>query len=444
MAFNRTPQQSTYQTKQVNLMKQINHRGAIPTKDEDYLNCYIEFTNNKELKEQDFHIVKRPGTSQYIPAVAGASIRGVHYNEDFRKFYYVASNTLYIWDVGTGALSGSSPGIFTSTSGEVGFTDYLYDTGVTVVIMTDGTQLFQIDSANVTTPCTDPDMPAHLPSPVFLDGYLFLIKVNTSDIYNSDLNAPLAWTPGNFISAEIGADLVRKLAKLNNYLVVFGSTTIEYFWDAGNATGSPLQRNDTPVKFNGYLGGFAQYGQLIYFVGNDVQGQPTVYTLKDFSIEEISSPTLVRYLSSLTTTYSVKKGSIFGVGGHTFYLLDYGSYTYVYDITTKVWTRWAYQQGLGFGMDFAITCKDSNDTKALFCINSSTQIFQINLDLHSDSGVLYTAFGVTDNEFFDTYNQKTGYRMTVIADRPDGTGNTIEISWSDDDYKTYNTPVLSN
>lgn len=439
MAYSKSPQQSTYQTKQVSILKQQNQRNALPTKDEDYLNVYFDLIDNKGLKDNDFHIVKRPGTASYISSVPGPSIRGMHYNEDFRKLYYVADDTLYIWDVGSGSLSGSVPAIFISNTGDVGFTDYLYDTGSTVVILTDGTELFQINSSNVVTPCTDPDMPVHLPNPVFLDGYLFLIKADTSDIYNSDLNDPLSWTPGNFISAEIGPDLARKIAKLNNYLIVFGTTTIEYFWDAGNATGSPLQRNDTPVKFNGYLGGFAQYGNTCYFVGNDIQGQPSAYKLEDFKIEEISTPTIVRYLTSLVTTYSLKRASIICSDGHAFYLIDYGTLTYVYDITSKQWARWGYQALQGFGMDFAITVKDTNDTKALFCFNNSTQIYQMSPTFTSDSGVIYSASGVTDNQFFDTYNQKAMHRLVVQADRPT-IAASLDVSWSDDDYQTFSTP----
>lgn len=439
MAFSKQPQQSTYQPKEVPLLYEDNHRLSSPTKDADLLNCYIELVKNKELGKQDYQITKRAGSTPYIPSVGASIVRGFHYNQDFQKLYYCVGSTMYIWNVATNTISSTLGGFFLSTIGEVGFCDYLYDTGVTVVIATDGTQLKQISSTDVTTPCTDPDLPVHRPVPVFLDGYLFLVKTDSSDIYNSDLNDPLAWTPGNFISAEITPDQTSYIAKLNNYLVVFGSGSIEYFWDAGNATGSPLQRNDTPVKFNGFLGGFAQNGQKIYFVGNNVESQPSVFMLEDFKIEEVGTPTVTRYLSSLAVNFVSGKCCITSIDGHTFYILNFVNVTYVMDIDSQIWTRWSYQQRGYFDARFAITGKAGNGLYSWFILEQDSTIYRLNSNLYQDGGINFTASGVTKNEYFDTYNQKTMHRLVIWADKPSSSA-TMQISWTDDDYQTYNTP----
>lgn len=436
MAFSKTPQQSTYQTKTIELFRQVNNRSNVPTQDEDYLNCFVELITNKELKQQDKVFVKRPGTALYALPVTGSQIRGVHYNQDFTKLYYVVGDTMYIYNIVTNTLSTSIAAFFGTSSGDVGFCDYLYDTGVQVVIATDGTTLKQIDSANTVTACTDPDLPVHVPCPVFLDGYLFILKANTSDLYNSNLNNPLLWTPGDFISAEIGPDLAKKVVKLNNYLVVFGTNTIEYFWDAAVASGSPLQHNDTPVKFNGYLGGLALHGNKSYFVGNNVQGEPDVFVLEDFKMESIGTQSITRFLGNQNLAFTSITGSIIAVCGHVFYLLNAGTYTYVYDLETKLWSRWGRGGSANFPVTFGISCKTLINVKTLIGFDGETGLFAVDEDYYTDDGTLFTVQGVTENTYFDTNNQKTMARLNVWADRVEG---DLSVQWSDDDYQTYNT-----
>lgn len=433
------PVPSSYQKKMIPLMREQHNRGVIPTKDIDYLNIYFELTQDKELQDSDQYIVKRDGCSQYITSV-GPAPRGMFYNQDFKKLYYVVLDTLYIWDVAGNTLSASIPTFFTTTTGDVGFTDYLYDDGNQVIVISDGTSLKQVDSSNTVTASTSPDLPVpHQPYPIFLDGYIFILKSNTSDLYNSNLNDPLAWTAGDFISAEIQPDQAIRPIKLNNYIVIFSSKSIEYFWDAGNVSGSPLQRNDTPVKFNGYLGGYAQWGNQAYIVGNNVEGQPDIFVLEDLKADSIGNETISRYLANLTETYTSYSGSMVASGGHTFYVLNAGDYTFVCDLVTKQWFRWGYQQQIGFPIGASVNTKTLTTYKSLFYLSDSSTIYEFSPTLYQDNGVNFTTQGVTDNEVFGTYDQKMMARLTVWADKPPASG-VLLLSWSDDDYQSYSTP----
>jgi hypothetical protein len=44
------------------------------------------------------------------------------------------------------------------------------------------------------------------------------------------------------------------------------------------------------------------------------------------------------------------------------------------------------------------------------------------------------------NQDFDSYDQKVLYRFIVVADRGAGS-NPVNLSWSDDDFQTFSTPV---
>lgn len=437
MANTRTPAVSTYQTKMVNLLTSEFDRSPVSGKDTEHINVFFELIKEKEIGENNFYIVKRPGTTQYIAATGGFIIRSMYFNSDFQKLYYVVDDDLYVWNVATNTLSTTINAFFTTTTGDVGFTDYLYDNGTQTVIITDGTTLKQIDSANVVTTCVDADLPVpHQPYPVFLDGYLFLLKSDTSDLYNSNLNDPMLWTAGDFITSEIQPDQATRPIKVNNYIVVFGTDSIEYFWDAGNTTGSPLQRNDTPVKYNGFLGAYAQWGNKAYFVGNNVQGQPDVFVLEDLKMDSIGDTTVSRYLSSLDTVYSSYRGSIVGIAGHAFYVLNAGSLTYVYDLTTKLWCKWDFQQEGNFKMIDSVNAKTVGSYKAFFCLTNDTRVYQFTYSAGQDNAVSFTCSGQTDNQMFDSYNQKTMSRLTVWADKPNTTA-LMNIQWTDDDYQLY-------
>lgn len=443
MANTKTPAVSTYQTKMVNLLTSEFDRSPASGKDTDHLNVFFELIQEKSINENNFYITKRPGVEHYISAVGPNSIRSMYFNNNFQKLYYVVQDDLHVWDVTTDTSSIIIPAVFGTTTGDVGFTDYLYDNGTQVVIFTDGTTLNQIDSGNSITVCADPDLPVpHQPYPVFLDGYLFLLKSDTSDLYNSNLNDPMLWTPGDFITSEIQPDSAVRPIKVNNYIVVFGTDSIEYFWDAGNTTGSPLQRNDTPVKYNGFLGAYAQWGNKVYFVGNNVQGQPDVFVLEDLKMDSIGDVTLTRYLSNLSIPYSSYRGSIVGIAGHVFYILAAGTLTYVYDLTTKLWCRWAYQQDTKFPILDSVNAKTASTYRAFFCLEGST-VYQFSYAVGDDNFVNFTCSGQTDNQMFDSYNQKTMSRLTVWADKPSAT-LSMNLQWTDDDYQTYNTAQTVN
>lgn len=444
MAFTKTPGQDTYSTKEVKLMNVWESRNRSADKDNEALNLFYEFVSDQKTKDSDFFVVKRDGTTlraYYVDPTDGV-VRNFYHWEDNDAFIVAQGADLQIFRASTGVPLASLLGEFTTTTGEVGFTEYQYDTGVTSVIITDGTTLLELSTTFVATACTDPGLPVpHLPYPQYLDGYVFVIKSGTADIYNSDLNDPLVWTSGSPISAEMLPDTARRLGKLNNYLLVFGSASIEYFWDAGNATGSPLQRYDTPVKYIGYLGAYAELANRIYFVGNSATAAPDVYVLEDLKITEISDPVVRRYLIPLSTF----DGNVVSFGGHDFFWLTAGTLTYAYDMDNKLWHRMAWKTGTDFPIRNAhtvfvtglgnVTVFNVNGDTAFYSFQSGTYTdYNINTSL----GVNFTMRIITDPEFFDTYNRKTAGRLIINGDRPPATC-TASVSHTDDDYQTWST-----
>jgi hypothetical protein len=441
MAYNKTPQTSTYQTKTIQLVNSLNSRTGNVNKDTDFLNCFFEIAQNKLTGEKTIQVVKRAGLSSYI--ASASSVRGIHYWEDQSKLFVASGTDVAIYNSDTGSLI-TTVTTFGTTTGEVGFTEFLYDDNTVKVVITDGTTLGTMDTANTWVASADADLPTpHLPQPLFLDGYLFIAKANSSDIYNSDLNDPLAYTPGDFISCEMFPDTVLAIAKLNNYILAFGSSSIEYFWDAGNDTGSPLQRNDTPIKLLGFLGGLAQLGNKIYFVGNTLTSTPEIYMLEDFKVKPISDESVRRYLESLSGSVVPYIGSIVSCQGHDFYILNVGTLTYVFDLLSEQWFRWAFRQQTTFPVLHATSVKTNSTYNTVVFINGQSALFKVSPTIYQDVGTSFTMRIVTDNQMFDTYNRKTMAKLVVKGDKPTST-TSLSISWSDNDYQTFTTPLSLN
>ena len=433
MAFSKAPSQSTYQTKELKAAWAMHNRDAAGTKDTIALNGFFDLIQDRATGDKDIHFVKRDGTSLFEYTLPSGPARGAFYWEDQDKLFVAYSNDVAVITGSTGVLVTTLTDVFTSTTGDVGFVEYLYDTGTTKIVAADGTRLVTIDSSNVVVTGADVDQPSGFePHVMFLDGYLFLVKSGTSDIYNSDLNDPLAFTAGSFISAEMVGDKLLRIARLNNYIIALGTASIEFFYDAAVETASPLKRVDTPIKNVGYLGGLVTHLNKLYFVGQTQNTSPEVYVLEDWKMESLDNPPLRRYIQPHTSFH----GAVVSNGGHDFYVLSVGTITYWMDLETKVWTRLAFQNTGVFAMrDAMVVPRADVGNVSVLIPTSGTTLYFFNPLVYRDVTTNFTATVLTYKTIFDSFRLKYMSRLMVVADR--ASAGSLEVSWSDDDYQTY-------
>lgn len=436
MAYTKSPSQDTYSTEEIDITKEIITRLGGLDKDEDYLNVFMEPINKKSLQDKRQNVTKRAGSADLISS-QGAFIRGSAYWADQQKLFYCIGATVYVYNFLTTVNTPLT--VFVSTTGIVGFAEFIYNDGTSVMVVSDGTLLLQISTSNSITNCTDTDLPVHDPNIIFIDGYILVCKIGTGDIYNSDNNNPLSWTPGNFINAEIEADVLIRLGKVNNYIVAFGTETIEYFWDAAIATGSPFQRNDTPVKRISLLSGYTQEQNFTFFIGRDLNSDIQVYKMTSFKCDPISTPTISRYLNTLGGDYKAWTGTVIAYMGHTFYVINAGTRTYCYDIQNDLWTRLSYKTDVNFNLTRAHCITTATAFTSVFTLGDGTSSwYKFDETLFQDSGTNFPAVLITDSNDFGTLNRKNMHRLSFYADRPPVNSNIL-VQWSDDDYQTFNT-----
>jgi len=58
--------------------------------------------------------------------------------------------------------------------------------------------------------------------------------------------------------------------------------------------------------------------------------------------------------------------------------------------------------------------------------------------VYQDNGTNFTCLITSENNDFGTMNRKRMHRLSVIGDRPSSAAN-LSVSWSDDDYQSFNT-----
>jgi hypothetical protein len=284
---------------------------------------------------------------------------------------------------------------------------------------------------------------------VFLDGYLFVIKTDTGDIYNSDLDDPTSWTPGNYITSEINPDFALTLAKVKNYLVCFGTDGVEFFYDAANPSGSPLGRNESYYQPVTLQSSVCNVGDSLYFVGRLYNNTSRFYRLDGNSLTALSPSWVDRYLAILIgVSYGedqISKNLVFtfSSNGHHFIGINlYTDFILVYDINEGFWYRWSFGTAFnGNSNRIELAVKDINDDRVLFATGNQTSFSALDEQIYQDFNVNFTASYQTQDFDGGTFNWKSCHRVALHCDYPTTSATSnAKISWSDDDGNTFSTP----
>ena len=414
----------------VPLLGSFTNRNYATTKDQRFINIFPETRKVEAIENTKIFLNKRPGLTVYKTVPTGEGRGIVYFNG---KFYYVIGNT--VWEDGPTptnkiTLTGSTGvvGMQVANSSIIG--DYLF--------ICDGTGGWYINTSGTATHIVDADFPnPHLPVPTFIDGYILLAK--GSDIYNCVLDTPSSWDPSEFISAEMFPDPLRALARQNNQVVALGNSSIEFFYDAANVSGSPLSRNEATAIQMGTASPYAIYQNEKYciYVSQSDSGGRAVWLIDGTTPKRVSDEFIDRILDKETNIGQVT-GFGFRTMGHLFYLLNLPTLdrTLVYDTDEKLWHEWSTNTGDGLHHVFSCAHMADDGTGKAYLIDSNGgNIYYVNPQAYTDANSIIV--DVYTNKYdFDTYKRKFFYSCLVVGDSYDSTNN-MNIRWTDDDYKTW-------
>lgn len=414
------------------------NRADSTNKDARLVNCYME---KQEDQEGGYEIYKRPGVlRQSQPSGGAAAGRGMwNWRGDI---YAVFGTHLY--------KNGSSVGTVDGTNGVYRFDSCL---GATPKLqLGNGVKAYNYDAGAGLVQITDGDFPsAFCKGWAYIDGTSYILRPDAG-LQGDDINTPTDWDPLNVIIAQISPDRGVAMAKQLVYAIAMKQWSAEVFYDAGNATGSPLG----PVQ-----GARASFGcvsadsvqsidDILIWVCTNQSASTQVIKLENLKAEIISTYPVERLLDRVdfSACYSLQFKNI----GHRFYMLTLpnDNLTIVYDLDEHRWHQWTDVNGNYF--PFICSTYDSS-FHHLFQHESDGYIYTLDETYLTDNGSIITCDIYTPN--FDAGVSSRGKMLSQMKFVSDKTpGSTLQVRCSDDDYQTWsnfrrvdlnsNVPLLDN
>lgn len=277
----------------------------------------------------------------------------------------------------------------------------------------------------------------HIPVPIFIDGYIALAK--GSDVYTCDVDNPTKWTASNFLSAEMFPDPIVALSRQNNQVVVLGHNSIEFFYDAANAAGSPLSRNDSTTVQMGCAAPYAVIGneKYIFYIAQSDSGGRAAWLLDGFQPKKVSDEYIERILDA-EVDMSDCRGFGVRTKGHLFYVLNLktSGRTLVYDSDEKLWHEWS-SNSAGNHAVFQCDYMADNSTGAAHLLHSSNgTLYKLDVNCYTDGTDQINVELITNRYDMDTYHRKFMHSCKIVGDRY-STANSINLQWTNDDYQNW-------
>ena len=326
--------------------------------------------------------------------------------------------------------TGLFPGMFITATGVPTLTKILTVDSSTQVTM-DGNATATTTGVSLTFETGFPIN--RVPGLAYLDGY---INVMTPDatIWSSDANEPDSWPLDSNIVAQIEADKAVYLSKQLVYLLALKKYSIEMFYDAGNAAGSPLSSVQGAKVSVGcrHANTVAQMEGTMFWVSQARDGGTAVYLMDNVKSQQISTPSIERLLqqADYTTVYSWCAR----VAGHRYYCvtLAASNLSLVYDLTSQQWYQWTDSNGNYLPY---VSASYTGDNQAIFQHATNGKMYQLEIVNTTDEGAAITMDLYTPNYDGGARLRKFVKSMDIIADQTNG--SVLQVRVSDDDYQTW-------
>lgn len=406
------------------------NRLASTGKDGIYYNVLPESIKNEVTDQKKVWLSKRGGfTAETTVVGGGGEGRAIFYWGATGKVYTIIANKLY--------SNATSIKTLNTSTGTGWIIEYLSSSGTQDLIVGDGVDLYVVTTSDVVTEIVDADLPSTQITPVFLDSYVLVLKANTPSIYNSEVDDPTNWDPTNFLSAEQYPDNITALCRQVNYVVAFGPKSVEFFYDAANASGSPLARQESVSLKVGLAArdSIAQLDRRIFWIGQTENGEPSAWMFDGLTGSETSNEFVRRILANEGSSLASAKSWVCGHKGHTLYVTNLTSRTIVYDCSEKVWVDWSSNSaGSHVALPFNFATEGASN-KILVLHNTDGKIYRLNPDIHTDDAGNILVTLITDRIDFNSNKYKEQLGLSLICDQQ--SSGTVTVDWSDDDYTTW-------
>lgn len=398
------------------------NRNTTYTKDARLVNCYLETNEQGEV-----WVYKRPGLTEANASVVSTG----------RGAYQWAGDTYTIFD-GTLFRNNVSVGSGLDQSASYRFSSILGATPK--LVFGNGAKTYAYTVAGGITSdlhTIDIDFPAEtVPGIVYLNGATYVMQP-TGQIWGSVVNSVDQagdWTALNFIAAQIEPDDGVFLAKQLVYVIAMGHWSTEVFFDAGNASGSPLGNvQGSKISYGCKLAESVQeIDDRLFWVSSTRSAGIQVSMLEQLNHQVISTKPIERLIqgADLSEVFSLR----LKINGHSFYVLTLKSanITLVYDISEGLWHQWTDENGNYFPY---VAYTYTADGRHLFQHESNGKMYYVDMDVYTDAGAKIISDVYTPIFDASTTRRKHLNIMRFVGDQE--TGSTLHVRYSDNDYRNW-------
>ena len=432
-------------------------------KDQVFVNCFPEIGVNTITGKSSVRLNKRQGAAASADVQTGAdgTYGSVVWTSNisagatdapvvmsFRKstgtsvmFFDVANSNAQIG----GDVANTSECFFMAEA-DVG------GTGNITTALLDGSALeaWFFPAGGAWTQITDADFPSNIMAAhAHLDGYMF-VMTEGGRVYNSDLNSLSSWTATSFITASSFGDKGAGCVRYKNLVVGFGDYSTEFFYNAGNSTGSVLKRVADATIPIGAMRQSVSFPPVMRVVGDSVYwiGQRAdsfargVYRLKGMQAEKISNTAIDRMIANGKIVAIIGSLTLLGMT-HVVFMTASTVRRACYCIDTGFW--WFVEIGGASGSSLqiaaAIGAVDSAFNKSYVTIdsnNAKVYTFNPNSPVWEDNAIAYSLTVQTDPIDLGTRRMKFWQAVSVIGDK-EASASAVGVAFSDSDDGSFAT-----
>jgi len=283
-----------------------------------------------EAGKEPAFLQRCPGL-RLLATVGNGPIRGLWgFSSDASRAFVVSGDRLYRIDTNwvstfIGNVAGTGP-------------VSMADNGTQLFIAANGPSYIYNDATNVFGAITDVDFPGAV-TVGYIDGYFVFNEPNSQKIWITQLLDGTSIDPLDFASAEGSPDGVAGLIVDHREVWVFGTNSVEVWYDAG-AADFPLQRIQGAFNEIGCAAPYsiAKLDNGLFWLGSDARGRGIVYRANGYTGQRISTHAVewqIQQYGSLSDAI----GYTYQQDGHAFYVLIFpqADTTWVFDVSTGAW-----------------------------------------------------------------------------------------------------------
>ena len=282
------------------------------------------------------------------------------------------------------------------------------------------------------------------PGAVFLDSYV-VISTPSGRVYTSNVGNPAIWNPLDYVSAEAEPDQSTGIAKHLNYVLDYGQWSLEFFYDAANATGSPLSPAPSYRVEIGCPNGnsIVSFEQSVIWIGSSKSEGTGVFMLDGVSPSKVSDEYIDRIIGNSDLAYVT--AYVFKINGHLFYVLTLHdlNVTIVYDISQQAWVQWTMYAigdadsgvpGVYAEQYFRPSYYAGNNGTYYVLDDDNGTLYTLSDKYYSDAGAPIYYRSVTSIIDSNSTKRKFYNRVEIVGDK---NAATMNIRRSDDDYQNW-------